>query len=297
MIVQPFKMPDFTRHSWVSDKAENLWKPRVEAIGVVWRKLGHLSVAHGLRQCALANVSSDKLADFSGECVELGLTVLPLSTSSVGRYGFSNKDIAPKTGDAFVYRCVVGKPANIVKFRVAWMAQDHLKIGNLLGYPKCCTSFFHNLWAVQGKNDTLWPMVANHFDDESGVSALQVENVFQTNVFMRFIGVRLVQHLPCGIDCKHSIRSGDRYLELGNSLSHGKEMEWAKEILSWPTKWSSKNGISITHTPVMKIIASTDFSTELREISLMSDRNPEESARGIAFPFRTGRANKIKIST
>ena len=43
-----FRLPDFTRYTWVSDLARNVWQPRIARIIVAWQEIEWLAVAAGL---------------------------------------------------------------------------------------------------------------------------------------------------------------------------------------------------------------------------------------------------------
>ena len=47
-----YVLPDFTRISWVSDKARATWEPRIQRIGNAWSEIEWRSVLSGRRRCA-----------------------------------------------------------------------------------------------------------------------------------------------------------------------------------------------------------------------------------------------------
>src|SRR5215813_11210230 len=54
----PHVLPDFTRVSWVSDRAHGVWEPRIARVGAAWNQIEWRSVVSGVRRCALTSVSS-----------------------------------------------------------------------------------------------------------------------------------------------------------------------------------------------------------------------------------------------
>ena len=58
----PFVLPDFTRHSWVGERARIVWEPRIQRICEAWADVEWLSVSEGVRQCALVGLSQEGIS-------------------------------------------------------------------------------------------------------------------------------------------------------------------------------------------------------------------------------------------
>jgi hypothetical protein len=149
---------------------------------------------------------------------------------------------------------------------MAFRTNDNQQIGKLLGYPKCCRDFFDRTWAT-GMLDT----VAHMSGDGNGP--------VQCNILGRWLGVRLVMHLPCSWRCERSIVVADNLRELWPRDAY----EMAAEILSWPVQYSTRNGIIEVAFPVLKFAArGTPGETALVQRMGVA---PSESATGVSFPF------------
>jgi len=84
-------------------------------------------------------------------------------------------------------------------------------LGNLLGYPACCTSAFVERWPTAAKE---------HQGDPTILSLLASGKMpydWRINIAARYFGVELIQHFPCQFDCRHSIDIATNYY---NTLSY-----------------------------------------------------------------------------
>ena len=93
----PHVLPDFTRVSWVNDRARQVWEPRIAQIGRAWAEIEYRSVEAGIRRCALTSVASDQLIARSTEWAALGLSTLPVAMSGTSP-GYASTSIAPRSG-------------------------------------------------------------------------------------------------------------------------------------------------------------------------------------------------------
>lgn len=283
------RLPDFLRTSWVSTEAYEAWHPRINKIVLAWSKIESHSVKEGLRRCALSVVSPDDLVERSSELIDLGLSYLPLAKEKKhGAYG--NSAANARKGEPFDYRVVIGEKQDLISFRKAWNDRDDIAIGELLGYPDCCQQFFSKIWVSEQKIDTTWDMFAqDQHSDCLNIKDLPIYN----NLFWRWMGVRTVSHLPCSKNCQASMDLGASLLELGSTVGYKDEINWIKEILSWPINWSSLNGIAEIKTPILKFITNTDLYPSKKEIKIYSTSYPENGASGVNFPYTSKPLKKL----
>ena len=53
-----FVLPEWTRHTWASDEARDVWRPRFQRIVSAWSDIEILSVKDGVREAALIRSES-----------------------------------------------------------------------------------------------------------------------------------------------------------------------------------------------------------------------------------------------
>ena len=281
-------LPDFTRVSWVSDRARGVWEPRISRIGTAWSQIEWQSVVSGIRRCALTSVSSEQLVPRTGVWAGHGLSAIPVAMSGTSP-GYASTSIAPRVGEPFEYRVAVGALADVAALRAAMDAGDDSTMGGLLGFPGCCIAFFRKTWVEDACVDTTWAMAARSaLPDETGrLIEISADAPFQANILWRWIGPRAVPHLPCSFGCRATVEFADRLMTLGRQIGYTVEMDWLEEILSWPASWSGLHGIAEIKTPVLKVTTRTDATGHEFVVRRQGRRLPEETPAGLVFPFRT----------
>lgn len=279
-----FLLPDFTRVAWVGDEARDVWQPRIARIAAAWTEIEWRAVVDGVRRCAIATLGPDEFVEAGARWAEFGLAAVPLETLGVSGQPYSATSTPPEPGGPFVFRLVVGRPADVAAFRHAWDATDDEAVGDLLGYPACCREFFRRTWVDDALVDTTWPMAAGSGGSREG-STIEVGGPFQANILWRWMGVRAVPHLPCRFDCPATVALADRLADVGRRAGFGEEIDWMQEILSWPVEWSALHGIAEVKSPVLRVSTRTDATATRIVVRRHGDRFPAEGARGLAWPY------------
>lgn len=281
-----FVLPDFARYSWVSDAAMEAWQPRLARIAKAWGEVEWRSVLAGVRSCSLTQVSLEETIGLAGRCIEAGLSVLPLQVEHRLVQSYASTTVQSANGALNALRVAVGKQQDLALFKEAWDRGDNGRMGQLLGYPDCCRAFFQERWVEQRWVDTTWPM-ADHAEAGHSNGHIEVDGPPEVNVLWRWAGVRAVPHLPCRFDCQPSSQLASQLLEVGNQSGFKTEMEWIREILSWPVEWSALHGISEIKTPILKISARTDATKDKHTVQYTGHQFPAEGASGIRFPYNS----------
>jgi hypothetical protein len=284
-----FVLPDFTRLAWVSDRAREVWEPRMEKISRTWLEIEWLAVAEGVRACGLTSVTPEGFIEKASMWAKHGLNGLPLQMNAVPPSSYSATPAAYQPGAPFEYRVVIGRPDDVAEFKSAFDSTDDGRIGQLLGYPGCCQAFFREVWVDAAMVDTTWPMAGNTPRTAPGttdVTLLDVEGPPESNILWRWMGLRAVPHLPCSFTCESTRRLADRLMQVGRDAGFHEEMAWLLEILSWPVEWSALHGIAEIKTPILKVSSRTDATPVRYTVRYHGDGYPAEGALGLNFPYR-----------
>jgi hypothetical protein len=269
----PFALPDFTRHSWVSDRARLTWEPRMARIRHAWSEVQWLSVVDKIRPCALVgfpkNVPSTVISRWSEK--HLSAVSLPAGEHQT------------LTGTVYV---AVGSLVDVRCAREAWNTRDDDALGRLLGYPECCRSFFQEVWVKQQSLDTTWAMATNTAAPAGSTVAIESGEANLANILWRWLGVRAVPHLPCSFRCKKTIQLGEELLQVATRVGYADEGRWLAEMLSWPIEWSALHGIAEIKTPLLKISTRTDATASKYTVQWKGTGYPAEGGTGVRFPYR-----------
>ncbi|HWC39179.1 MAG TPA: class I SAM-dependent methyltransferase [Acidimicrobiales bacterium] len=280
-----FRLPDFTRLAWVTDQAERVWRPRLERIATAWAETEWRAVLAGVRSCAVTMASPEDFLTMGAAWAEEGLNALPVEMTGVSGQPYSATGVPAQAGQPFVFRFVVGRPADVAAFKKAWDDGDQEVIGDFLGYPPCCREFFRRVWVDDAMVDTTWPMAVSTAGAEAGTTTIETTGPPEANILWRWMGVRAVPHLPCRLDCAATVELGARLIEVGRQAGFAQEMDWLTEILSWSVEWSALHGIAQVKTPVLKVSPRTDATARRYVVRRRGSTHPPEGVRGVAFPF------------
>jgi SAM-dependent methyltransferase len=269
----PFVLPDFTRHSWVGDRARRTWEPRLNRIRNAWPHVEWLSVVAKVRACALVGLSQSVLSTTIAHWSANRLSAVSLPVSK------------PETRPGIIF-VVVGSLEDVNRAREAWAARADDALGLLLGYPSCCRKFFREVWVEQQCIDTTWAMATNTMVPKDAVVIVQPSETHLANILWRWLGVRAVPHLPCRFDCGETIQLGERLLRVAELAGYTEEMKWIREILSWPVEWSALHGIAEVKTPILKISTRTDATASKYVVRWTGTGYAQDGATGLRFPYR-----------
>lgn len=290
-----FDMPEFTRVSWVSDSAKGIWGPRLKAINEAWSVIEWKSVVAGVRPCALLTVSPDCYVNQASRWLTDGLIALPLTLYGAPR-SYSVTALPYDGSRSPVIRCVLGERDRVMEFSEAWGQSDDCHIGQLLGFPKCCQNFFHDVWVHEQLIDTTIPMSVRSDGADASRDSISVVQDSKANILWRWLGLRFVPHLPCSFSCGDSIEFAERMERVGKDLDYADEMDWLAEILTWPVHWTALHGIAEAKTPILKFITRTDATASRFGVRYCGSGFPADVPSGLDFPFARSRLPVISSS-
>ncbi len=261
------RFKEFTRHHWASDEDRAVWAPRIHRVGACFAELEWRSILEGVRTSALMVLSPHELQSFRDMLAPYGLIVDPLEKIATADGYVSSRRIA-REGEPFHYWCAVGRTGNVELLKSAQLSGDDGAVGRLLGYPRCCTRFFNRVWVEEGFMDITWPMAQNAASKRN-ISPTHVEivEVSKCNMLLRWLGPRIVFHLPCSFDCRPTIDLADTFIKLAGAAGYRREMDWLEEMFRWPVEWSALYGLAEITTPVATTFAVTDVTTARYRVS------------------------------
>ena len=275
---------EFVRINWVSDRAKSIWEPIVKEISQFFPLLERESVKHGIRNATIQTISRDEIDTVSAGWVKHNIYVIPLEK-------VQESDIYQSSGKAldvdkpWNWKAAIGKFEEVRELVYAYRNQDNKTIGQILGYPDCCIDFFEEVWVKQALLDTSLPMARGRS---------QVEDWdINCNILLRWLGIRIVSHLPCSFTCEQTGLLGRQMYDLAIDIGRRTTADYLKEMLSWPIEWTGLHGIALVTTPIFRITVRTDMFDSRQEVQLLSEHYPEETEFGLKFPFkiRTHNAN------
>lgn len=299
-----FPVPEWTRTIWVSAAAQALWAPRLSAISQAFQAAERASVGP-VRQAARQAIAPEQWPVFSRKAAESGLVAVALTQSAAGS-AYQAGPASMTAGAPWAYTAALTASAAAARaFLTAWDAGDDVVIGELLGFPPCCTAFFRRVWVEQQWIDTTWPMVQDTLmhpgdqvvcqDGSHERRELLVPRPVEANILLRWLGLRWVPHLPCSFACPGTVALGQQFRALMVDGGHAQEAAWLDELLDSPVEWSAWHGIAEIKHPLFKISAKTDATAEKLVVRRDGRRYPEAAARGNVFPYRRATVHPLTL--
>jgi hypothetical protein len=269
-----FQLPDFTRRVWRSLAEQDWWSAKIARLARAWQEIERESVALGVRRAAYQTVDPLALPDLTGWAVHNGLAILPTRRiPAVSSY--VTADTEPAVNQAWHYRVVLARPDVAGAILEAIDQGNDEVLGDLLGYPRCCRDAYAATWG-RGQVDSTWETFQS-----------QANGPAETNTFLRWLGVRLVPHLPCSPTCTASIDLARQLAAVGRAVRCGAAVDDAYEMLAWPTAWSRIHGLTEVTMPAVKFITRSDYTPTLQRLTREGVYQPVESARWTDNGFKT----------
>jgi hypothetical protein len=256
------------QEQWADGAAQKRWSEALQIVIKRWREIEWRSIATGLRECGLMAVADAELPTFAEILATAGLDLVPLQRiAATGTY--ANRLTQP--GENGVFFCLVSRAGHASRFVRLWKAHSHAAMGRLLGYPDCCIAFFERVWPEF--SDTTWPMTRNtlgHCYDPASLTCV-VDGPWQTNVLLRWLGVRAVPHFPCSFSCEKTVKFANALA----ALCPGEGAGLCEEILRWPVQWSALNGRVEIRTQQITIVTTTDITPQRYTVQrIESEKQP-----------------------
>jgi len=293
----------FARTLWVTEEAREYWLPKIEAAANAFHRLETLTVFYGVRRVFTTHFRPEDLVSGFDSLAKMGLVFYPLH--QVGSYqGFAHYHPPVEPGRPWTYYGVVGKLEDARAFAEATREGDHKTMGELLGYPPCCTESFNRVWRA-GYIDPIWqageasyaesPESFELYDPDSRI--MRLKPVPEALAVLRYIGIRMVSHIPHSLTCKASQKVAEFFREVAKEegLYYG-ALEYSDEILRWNIEWSVLHGIAEVKTPVFKVSTNSTPTYQKYVVQLVGEIPPEEvrhSVTGLVFPYIPSKVRKL----
>lgn len=298
-LIQDFKQIGVNRMQFAitEQNTKKIWEDKIRRAKNLYPQLEYLTVQHDLRNSMILHgVTHDIYDSYARFFAKLGLVMVPMIREGIITDQFYHKAQQYVDGSPYSFRCVITKKTSDAEELIdATIKGNQKKIGKLLGYPDCCCSFFEENWK-QGYVDPLWQQALKsenirYFDkpdEKYGVDKKIIRiksGNHEISSYLRYIGVRILSHIPCSLNCAKSIEIAKDWIRLARDLNL-EGVDENIEILSLPVEWDCLKGISIINTPAFKIVTDSNPSKYQHVVQKESDYYPDELPSGAKFPWK-----------
>ncbi len=268
-----FVLPEWTKIIWNSVESREVWEPRIKKIMNSFLEIEKNTVLQNIKPSWLTIITQSQYIILSNELINTDFVCHILNKTPITN-SYTRSTQCYVEGQPYNYRVVLTHKDKVKDWIDAWKNSDNDKIGELLGFPKCCRNFFQKYWVEESYLDTSWVMSLNGTHGPK-----------ECNILLRWLGIRAVSHLPCSFDCKQTYDIARKNIEWGYQNGFSQEMEWMEEMLDWPVQWSALHGIAEIRTPILKISTRTDATSDLVVVDKQGFSYPNEGTSGTKFPY------------
>lgn len=259
-----------TRTVWNDKNYEQEFAPLLRRVAGIHHKAEYLMVREGVRKCATTHLSPKSFDQMIEQITKDGLVWLPIQrTKTYGGFSHKHFPVDELSMDTSVYGVLARNIEDAEAFREASRGDktDHDVLGELLGFPPCCTKFFNEVW-MDGFYDPVWQSAERSKDAQIDGRVMKLPEVNPyTNQFMRYIGLRFTSHFPCSIECEKSIEIGKEWERISAMVDEYGTQK-LKELLSLSFKWSVNHGIAVVETKPFTIVANSMPTKERWEVNV-----------------------------
>lgn len=285
-----YDAPEYTRIIW-ADEAKVVWADRLSKISAAVHAT-ELAAIGSIRAAGRFIIPFEQIPVLSQKVLQTKLQMVILGTTHMSAASYSAR---PTEGTQNAYYVCVAQDLGAARaFEAAWKASDDQVLGELLGYPPCCISFYKQIWTAEKWIDTTYCMAvqSQKLGGLHDPHTLQVAGARTGNILLRWLGLRYVPHLPCSFNCRASAHLGQHMREIMNS-SFPDEVTWLDELLDAPMQWSQRFGLGELKHPLFKLSFKSDATKEMLVVNREGIHYPSQGARGLKFPY-TGAVSEAK---
>lgn len=182
-----------------------------QIFGSITKSLDVLYVIEDAKPCARILVFEDdigKVTDFLNKNeLSHSISDFKVMKQNIQSEFYSDKSIKISRDSAekgYMIFYISKNKVTAEKAKIAEAENNHLELGLLLGYPKCCCEFFGKNFNEQNADLTLKTL-----ENSDGF-----EFSFYANVAARHFDVNLLGHFPHSFQCRHSIEIAKKNLRI-----------------------------------------------------------------------------------
>lgn len=285
-------MPCFSSIQYVSQKALDIWTPKIDMARKAYNRINTEMVLSGKQRSMAIYVTEQRLSDAVNYYKSIGMSILPVRQyeSIVNSGDLMGSLSLPPDGTLYKkWLCVITKnEEDAHTWKDAYEQNDLTTIGMLLGHPPCCNDFFTTNWRL-GFIDPTWQQSENSDSLMQKVvreqfMRLRKSTPWESSSMLRHIGIGIIQHVPCSHDCALTSEIAKQRIEISNKLKLD-GMQELVQLLQLPIEWNASHGMAYITTPIFRIETNSVTCDSPYVVQKEGTFMPEESARGLQFPF------------
>ncbi len=242
----------FIKISWSSEETRRKWASYLPSIAKITANSEYALVKKGIRA---ANIFCMHPQSFDREIEKItmdGLVFLPMLRSK-SYVGFSHKHNPVKAIDsnALIYGVIARKLETAQNFVNLSNENNHIAIGQLLGYPNCCSEAFQQYWGNREIFDPCYEIAQCTPGAITSGTCVHVGVNPLINPLLRYFGIKVIPFFPCSYECPQAVKIAEVWFNELKSL----DVEIAsviKKFMEQSMTWSLNKGIIFVKNPIFR---------------------------------------------
>jgi hypothetical protein len=255
------EISSFTRIVYKSQKSKDIWNDRIPRISKCYNEAEYEMVKRKYRKACTIHIDMHNMQSMMNKINNDGLIFTPIAESAY-RQGFQHRHIEPTIGEpSYWYGSLTHTVSDGKNFNNASKSGGgesvHIPIGQMLGYPTCCSKKFIKIWNT-GNFDGMFeiakdtPGVTEEINDNQIIYTIEdIGDYSIISPLLRYHGMRIVSHFPCSLKCNKSLLVAQRWKKVMCDIDK-EALQWCEELLASIDQWSALNGVVEVDTPYFR---------------------------------------------
>jgi len=257
-----------TKIVYWNKEAQALWEPRIKRVRELYNKTELVTMITGMRRVYVYHIKSERFEESYAFLRQNDLVFFP-TNKSASYSGFSHRHLPVKKGEPFTLYGAAVKSDDLEAGELfteysTGERTDHKGIAELLGYPKCCSEFFAEVWPTVSV-DPLYESAMRTPGMSVIDDVVEVSCHPACNNMLRYFSIRLTPHITCSMQCEETIKWGEEWVEVMRQIDD-EATDWSIELLSMPLTWDCYKGITVIDTPVFRGVSNSDMTLEKKVV-------------------------------
>ncbi|MGL4820403.1 MAG: hypothetical protein ACRC5C_10505, partial [Bacilli bacterium] len=279
-----------------------IWSEKISIANRYYFTMEYETVKNHVRDAMiLHSVPYQVFLDSKERLAKEGMILKIICADNVfGKNAFSHVSTSSQASNTH-FRCVLARnEKDADEFIEHSRAHNEKEIGRMLGFNEnailafekdWANRYYDPVWQIAERSDEKFIKNKRTFLSKDGSvekHLIRFRDLGEFNFInpcVRYLGARTIAHFPESFTDENALVVAKDWMQLADDLGVPGLKE-VKEILSLPYEFDIYKGIGIVTTPVFKFVCASVNASERHVIQKESNYYPEESGRGMQFPFK-----------
>jgi len=265
------ELDPFSTYNWKTVQSRDNWQEslRKAANAKSYAEWKSVSDSETDRKAAIIHVYDNTREEWMRRIGEEGLHFRPIRyVEPYNGFAHSHPSTTKSDPNRITYAAISENPDVADAMEEAELeltgAEKHEAVGELLGFPTCCTKHFNDIWLSEEIYDPMYEISCN--SNEAEVVDGNEESVILpdvnpgANILWKYFGWSFITHIPCSWSCEESIDIARERYRIMTEGPYGDVADLLVKWLSEPAEWSGYHGIAtVKNRHIIGVSGTSDY--------------------------------------